>query len=372
MKSRSVAGFGMIQVMVGAVVVGIFSVVFVRKTYNRAEITTSIQLVSYRDQLLDYYTALASNRVSWRNTRAAVANWATVGAGSGISLRDVDNSEKIKVGGLVLSEDNIADGEILPSSVSACPTADPINTTHFCVRAIKVNSSRIRISVDYRIEDRQVAQMANYLVKSRQREISFDGGTVGKDCGRKAVIGLNFDNKTVTCSVHNLIEPPCYRCSSPHQGKCRDTGLGGKKAITGFYASGTTICSRNRNYLLSQASLRSLPATTHAIASIDRQGNVSALSNSYIAVQPYDCGVGYATQGWDSSGNHVGCLRIRPGNRGPTGPRGLKGEKGPKQLLVGPRGDTGPPGDPGLKGDKGGKGATGSSKYCCERCSAPS
>lgn len=279
-----VAGFGMLQAMVGVAVLGILSLVFVRKSANRHEISIAIKLVSYRDQVLDYYTALASNRVSWRNTRRAVTNWNALSSGSGIDIRDVDNVVKIKAGGLLLPDTDITNGNILPLSIEACPTTDPINDTHFCVRAKKGSTpNSINISIEYRQEGRTIAQMANYLVASKEREVNFGGATtVGTDCGKKAIVNLDFATKTVTCSDDPLIEPPCYRgCATSQQGKCPHPVGGGKESVTGFInvpnRHARTQCSGQGNILLAKSSL----PVNNGIASISRKGELTTIGNHF-------------------------------------------------------------------------------------------
>ena len=114
-KSSS-AGFGLIQAMVGILILGIISLTFIRKTANRYDIRDALQLVSYRDQVLSYYTSLASNRIAWRNTRGSDVSWRAVDPDDAITLKDVDNTSRIKSAGLLLNEDSIANGVILPST----------------------------------------------------------------------------------------------------------------------------------------------------------------------------------------------------------------------------------------------------------------
>ena len=373
MKSRSVAGFGMIQVMVGAVVLGIFAVVFVRKTYNKAEIGISIQLISYRDQVLDYYTALASNRISWRETRGT--NWNSIATNSAIELKDVDGSGRIPSSGLALVEDNISDGEILPPTpLPTCPptpASGKINTTHFCLTATKTGPQQIEIEIEYKLEGRTEAEMINYLVGSGSRSVSFGGATtVGTDCGTRAIIDLDFttDPPTVTCSADPLVEPPCYRCIGALQGKCPDSG-GGKTAITGFDSNGRTTCSNSNNILVAK---NFLPINS-SIREVSMQGRLLPVFGRYIAVQPYDCGSGSATQGWYNDGRHTNCVTLQYGNPGPDGPQGFRGPRG----IIGDKGpdgfdgDAGEPGPKGPDGDSGDRGATGASQYCCSDCPRP-
>ena len=373
--SYSVAGFGLIQVMVGIAVMSILSLTFVRKTSNQFDIGVALQLISYRDQVLDYYSALASNRVSWRETRGT--NWNSVANNTNIELKDVDGSKRIPVTGLLLTKDNIISGNILPSATPTCPppTGTPPSYTsdHFCLKATKLASDKLQISVEYRKKDRTVAEMASYLIKPRERDISFWGDTVGKDCGKKAIVGLNLETNSIVCSGHDLITPPCYRTtagSCGRAGECWDVGYA-RTSVEGFFSNGQTDCTGGNNILLATSSL---PTSPSGIASFDNRGRVTAITG-YIAVEPHDCnaihgGSGWATQGWDSAGNHVGCRKIEKGYRGYRGPRGFRGQTG----IAGIRGLTGIKGiqgiwsEPGPTGPKGWDGEQGDSLLCCDCC----
>ena len=399
----SIAGFGMIQAMVGVVVVGILSLTFVRKTANRQELGITIRHVSYRDQVLDYYTSVANNRISWRNTKGAVTNWGGVGVGSGIKLVDVDATKTlIPIGGLLLTEQNIVDGNILPSPQRTCPpipSGGKIATNHFCLKATKAGAEKVKISLDFQKEGRTVAEMSNYIIQPRSRDIDLGFGEtlVGRnDCSKygKAITRLDFNNKRITCSSRKLIEPPCYKwssyllpaytafCSRNGDGKCPDvSAAGGKTALVGFSnvssrPYGNTRCSGASNVLFSRASLASFTGT-NGIRSIDSQGSVRSIdaTGDYIAVQPHTCPTGHATRGWDSAtGAHIspnGCVLIEKGSRGRQGPRGFTGPRGQRNYVRGPRGDKGEIGDDGPRGDTGPPGydgETGDGAYCCNLC----
>ena len=405
MKSRSVAGFGMIQAMVGVVVIGILSLTFVRKSSNRQELGITIRHVSYRDQVLDYYTSVAYNRTSWHNTKNAVTNWSGVGINDEIKLVDVvDTSEVlIPIGGLLLNEQNISDGNILPTPRETCPpvpSSGKIAESHFCLKATKIGAEKIKISVDYQKKGRTVAEMAKYIIKPRSREIdlSFDETLVGRNnCGRRAITRLDFNDKRITCSSQDLIEPPCYRwssyqtntarCSRNGAGKCPDiSSTGGKTALIGFSNTinrpfGNVRCSSSSNILLKKDSLPvgSLTDSYGGIGEIKNTGKALATSYTYMAVEPYSClpyGSDYAMQGWDSYGKKIGCVKIRKGDRGETGPRGLKGDTGTEppndkngtkyhwERARGARGPKGPPGETGPDGPAG-PGQPGDSVSCC-------
>ena len=357
MRLCSVAGFGLIQVMVGVVVVGILSLTFARKALNRQDLGIALQLVSYRDQALDYYTALASNRISWEKTRGTT--WSSIANNTGIELKDADDTSRVPSAGLLLSwEDHITSGNILPSTLQTCKP-EPVppakyDEDHFCLKAIKVSNEKLKISVEYRKEDHTPAEMETYLVKPVDRNISFSGATVGLSCGNQAMTGLSFEDKSISCSGsnYNLITPRI--CPN----------IGGQTAVIGF-SGGMVNCSND--VLLAKASL---PSYSSGVAQIDGRGIVTAITG-YISVEPHDCGDGFATQGWNTDGSKVGtCLEIKKGDDGPKGPDGFRGPTGDRGL-AGIRGPKGDPGDDsiGPKGPSGGVGPSGDNVYCCTTCS---
>ena len=373
------AGFGLIQVMVGVVVLAIVSLTFARKSLNRQDLGIALQLVSYRDQVLDYYTALASNRISWQNTRRGTT-WTDDNSIHDVEIRDADGSGRIPQPGLRLNyDDDVVKGTILPNPMRTC-TARPSGNNkyteadHFCLTATKLAKYKLKIRVEYRKKDHTPAQMESHVVKPAERSINFWEETVGKVCedsaGRqKAVAGLNFENKAITCSPYNLIKP-LIRCPS----------VDGQTAVTGFSPDGRINCSENRfndsrdNVLIPKDALETTPAS--GIASIDSRG-IPTVITKYIAVEPHDClnthGAGYATIGWNRDGSHAGCRKIEKGVDGPLGPQGLTGLRGPPgqdQTSPGPRGDPGPKGKDGPRGHPGVRGSRGNNKYCCESCTS--
>ena len=61
-------GFGIVTVMVGAVVLGIFALVYTQKMQNRANFSLIADLMAFREQVMTYYRDLAANRASWECT----------------------------------------------------------------------------------------------------------------------------------------------------------------------------------------------------------------------------------------------------------------------------------------------------------------
>ena len=360
MKLHSTTGFGLIQVMVGVIVLGIVSMVFIRKALNRQDLGVALQLVSYRDQVLDYYTALASNRISWERTRGST--WSSIPNNTGIELKDADGTSRVPSAGLMLSwEDYVVSGNILPSTLTPCKPAavSPAKYTdedHFCLKAIKVTNEKLKISVEYRKKDHTQAEMETYLVKPVDRTVSFgSGGIVGLSCGDQAMTGLSFEDRSLSCSGpnHRLIKPEM----------CPPTYAGGQPAVQGFFR-----CSGANNVLLAKASL---PSVSSGVAEITSRGVVIPISSAnYIAVEPFNCGAGKATQGWNSDGTHAGCLEIKKGPEGIKGPKGFYGPVGDNGRR-GPKGEKGPKGQDsiGPKGLEGGVGPSGANAYCCASCS---
>ena len=63
-------GFGIVTVMIGAVMLGIFALVFTQRMQNRANVSLIADLMAFREQVLTYYGGLVANRASWECTHA--------------------------------------------------------------------------------------------------------------------------------------------------------------------------------------------------------------------------------------------------------------------------------------------------------------
>lgn len=63
-------GFGIVTVMAGAVMLGIFALVYTQKMQSRANISLIGDLMAFREQALTYYGGLVANRASWECTHA--------------------------------------------------------------------------------------------------------------------------------------------------------------------------------------------------------------------------------------------------------------------------------------------------------------
>ena len=65
---RRDGGFGIVAVMAGAVVLGIFALSYTQQMQNRAKISLIGDLMSFREQVITYYSAMVSNRNTWECT----------------------------------------------------------------------------------------------------------------------------------------------------------------------------------------------------------------------------------------------------------------------------------------------------------------
>ena len=65
---RGERGFGIVTVMMGAVVLGIFALVYTQQMQNRANISLIGDLMSFREQVITYYGSVVGNRSTWECT----------------------------------------------------------------------------------------------------------------------------------------------------------------------------------------------------------------------------------------------------------------------------------------------------------------
>lgn len=65
---RGEGGFGIVTVMAGAVVLGIFALVYTQQMQNRANVSLIGDLMAFREQVITYYGSIVSNRSTWECT----------------------------------------------------------------------------------------------------------------------------------------------------------------------------------------------------------------------------------------------------------------------------------------------------------------
>ena len=83
----------MVTVMIGAVLLGIFALVYTQKLRNRANISMLADLLAFREQIMTYYSSVVTNRNSWECTmraNSAMKTYLDTGTGTGgnLEIRD--------------------------------------------------------------------------------------------------------------------------------------------------------------------------------------------------------------------------------------------------------------------------------------------
>ena len=259
---RSADGFGLLQVMIGTVVLGIFAMVFVRKAQNRADVSLLTELITYRDQVLDYYSAVVQSRTAWQCTRKCGS---PTTADTGFNLYDGDaNCQfgcspssptkptlRLPSFGWRFSHASLFD----PSSSSWPRSSGPVSTsipdedTHpFFVQAkwqiisSVTNEVKVTISVSFTPGDEWKKKYTTMDIGERKRvfymnrtphkncsdglaarvtggSLFFDDRGVGtgveRYAGDTAVVSIDATTGLVNCWNSPLVIPPCYEPDKP-------------------------------------------------------------------------------------------------------------------------------------------------------------
>ena len=273
---REEGGFGIITVMMGAVVLGIFALVYTQQIQNRANISLIGDLMSFREQVVTYYSSIVSNRNTWECTIRANSALELYLAGgnayAGSGMLDVhDHTGDCQEGfigagtskllipstGLQLKLTDYNDIPVYPPPVSP-PPCDDTSTEHFCLevewegldaslggnkRAVEVtlkltaNRKNIKndLDVSFDLQDKEYAIYMNRTVAtdcSDGRVTGYFPGTasgmvpsidtaphmtgtgVNAYAGDAAVVDFDAVTGLVACSSRGpLIIPPCYDMS---------------------------------------------------------------------------------------------------------------------------------------------------------------
>ena len=260
--SSSIAGFGLLQVMIGTVVLGIFAMIFVRKAYNRNDINKVTELITYRDQVIDYYAAVVQSRTAWQCIRQCNGGLPTTTASAGLIIYDGDGncqsgcptspSPTIRLpsqGWRFASDDN--DFVFEPPSWTSAPsgTGSTADTHPFHVKAewqkasssSSSNSVKVTVSIffdpheDWKKEHTALdigdRHRVFYMNRSPYKNCADglaarfgsntffdDGGTgtgVERYAGDTAVVAIDSTTGLVECWDSPLVIPPCYRPNQP-------------------------------------------------------------------------------------------------------------------------------------------------------------
>ena len=92
---RGEGGFGIVTVMAGAVVLGIFALVYTRQMQNRANISMIGDLMAFREQVMTYYSSVVSNRSTWECTIQSnedLRRYLATGTGTFTAANDPDGN----------------------------------------------------------------------------------------------------------------------------------------------------------------------------------------------------------------------------------------------------------------------------------------
>ena len=274
MKPTSNAGFGLLQVMIGTVVLGIFAMVFVRRAHNRADISYVMELVTYRDQILDYYTALLQSRTAWQCTvkcNTALHQWVKTGVSGSCPLNSpcslaiydgdgncqpnacpTSKTLRLPSGGWRFALEPALGGAynfVPPTNPSGgAVTTRPMLAKATWEQALASpvgNSVKVTIAVDWLPDPDYREQYTAFNVGKRERVLYLNrapykncadglaarfpisisdkhfyddqgtGSGVARYAGDTAIVGIDPTTGLVTCWQSPLVIPPCYDPSNP-------------------------------------------------------------------------------------------------------------------------------------------------------------
>ena len=358
--------------MAGAVVLGIFAMVYVQSVQNRANFSQITNLMSFREQVITYYSSVVANRATWECTVRAngLAGVLTSemshtrleerkgrNAPDGyLSIRDYSGDCLTTSGGVLLIAQydkgppvsgglglNLQDYNDLPIAQRDCDNSE--GGTHFCLR---VEWKDLRpdwgTSVVHGVEVKLVLTAnrkaikkdldVNFELKDKEHHL-FMRRTVSQDCGNHAIVGVNAREGAVGCFEDGVLVVPI-------KGSCPRTSGGGTTAIAHFdYPTGLTKCSAT-NILVEKVNESDTAkhcgndnkfGVVRIYRSGSRVGTFQCSTNRWGTnrggVEPGACSGGKAIKGFRSDGRRR-CVRGDGGgsNNKMLGLRGAQGERG--------------------------------------------
>ena len=276
---RSERGFGIVAVMAGAVVLGIFALVYTQQMQNRANISLIGDLMSFREQVITYYGSVVSNRSTWECTiqanndlklYLATGHMDTTYSGPGsaginapdgtLNIFDYSGDCQEGFGGadgkLIVSNTGLGlKLDLDHSSLPVVPHRNCDNTndgTHFC---LKVEWERLDPdqSQQRAVEVKLVLE-ANRKAIKKQLDVSFDlagkehalyfNRTVATDCSDGRVTGY-FPGVTIGQARGWTPPGPTYiGPTAPHPVSKGVPGYAGDTAVVKFDpVTGLVACS---------------------------------------------------------------------------------------------------------------------------------
>ena len=259
MRLRTVSGFGLLQVMIGTVVLGIFAMVFVRKAQNRADISLLTELITYRDQVLDYYSAVVQSRTAWQCTRKCnTGSLPTTPPGTGFKLYDGDGNcqttcpastkptLRLPDTGWRFSMSLTLNNKFAPFGLpynGTLPTGNNGDTHPFLVKAtwqkVSTTTNSVKVTIKVEFDPTKVWRKKYTTMDIGDRErVFYMNRTPYKNCadglaarfgskqfydsevagvhryaGDTAVVAIDATTGLVECWNSPLVIPPCYEPS---------------------------------------------------------------------------------------------------------------------------------------------------------------
>ena len=255
---RNDSGFGIVTVMIGAVTLGIFALVYVQSAQNRANFSQITNLMSFREQVMTYYGSVVANRGTWECTvqgNSGLKNYLVSGGANksgSLNIRDYTGNcqegfgsgagaELIPTAGLGLKLQDYND--IPLASARSCTGAQ------FCLKAtwkgldtgvgqrravelkltLTANRDEIKqqLGVNFELSDKEQTVYMNRTVATDCSDSRVTGNFPGTSArhpagtgviayaGDAAVVSLDALTGLVSCSPRGpLVVPPCYDVTS--------------------------------------------------------------------------------------------------------------------------------------------------------------
>jgi len=286
---RNDSGFGIVTVMIGAVTLGIFALVYVQSAQNRANFSQITTLMSFREQVMTYYSSVVANRGTWECTiRANTALQTYLRSGGAqpsgdLEIRDYSGNcqEGLGVvgglGGTVTSGAlligrtgrGFTRQEIRQLSTASSPSCNnAVNGTLFCLKAtwkgldtavgqkravelkltLTANRKAIKeqLGVNFNLADKEHTIFMNRAVATDcsdgrvtgyfpgSRALHPTGTGVVAYAGDAAVVNLDAVTGLVQCSGRGpLVIPPCYDVTNTTNNPFRSTSRMGRMMVNG-------------------------------------------------------------------------------------------------------------------------------------------
>ena len=203
--------------MAGAVVLGIFALVYVQSAQNRTNFSQITSLMSFRESVMTYYSSVVANRGTWECTirantdlRRYLASGTAVSTNTALEIRDYTGNCQEKLASPVTSgKQLIASSGLGLNAQDTLPVApartcdDTINGTHFCLKAewkrhaIATGRRGVVVTLKLTANRKAIKEKldVNFDLKDKEHDI-YMTRTVATDCSDGRVTGHFPGNRT--------------------------------------------------------------------------------------------------------------------------------------------------------------------------------